>query len=120
MTQRPPSLHCCGLAQATRARIRKMPHSGEVRKMEALNSHVRHDSHAHLKREIAPEVFPFFGTSEDSRDGQRNGATSRAAPREFGAASSMKETASTLENESPAGIPALAAEIDDQLSGMPH
>lgn len=88
--------------------------------MEALNSHVRHGAAKHLKRKITPVVFPFFRTSEDPRDGQLDGATSRTAAREFGVALPMKESASAVEHESPAGIPALAAEIDDQLSSMPH
>lgn len=88
--------------------------------MEALNSHVRHGAAKHLKRKITPVVFLFFRTSEDPRDGELDGAISRTAAREFGVALLMKESASAVEHESPAGIPALAAEIDDQLSSMPH
>ena len=43
-----------------------------------------------------------------------------SAPVELGVTSVMKEALGTIENETPAGVPALAAEIDEQLSRMPN
>lgn len=41
-----------------------------------------------------------------------------SAPVELGVTSVMKEAVNTIESESPAGIPALAAEIDAELSSL--